>query len=255
MNDLYVVPVSIMLILLGSLTFRRFTAGSPDGARFLFRRSGRVALMGLLLTLSYVLLVPAIYMWVERFSPLSNGTDVVGKCLALVAVALLGEHLSYTYNATSALRWHIGTRGAIAIGIAAFGLFVTTFLADAPDPSPQLAAYADQTPVEINTWIMLAYVAYIATPLIIPIAKDARRNPLVIGQWGSALIAIGFTLSVVRAFAYFPLELPLGPGAFLWFMMVSYASTACVALGLWAFAISRRRKLPSKKLTVGLSID
>lgn len=255
MNDLYVVPVSIMLILLGSLTFRRFTAGSPDGALFLFRRGGRVALMGLLLTSSYVLLVPAVYMWVEGFLSLPNGADIISKCLALLAVALLGEHLSFAYNATSALRWYIGTRGSIAIGTAALGLFVTTFLADAPDPSPQLEAYADQLPVQINTWIMLAYVAYIVTPLIIPIAKDARHHPLFIGRLGSVLIAFGFILSVVRSLMYFPLELPLGPGAFLWFMMVSYVSTACVALGLWSFAISRRRKLPSKTLPVGLSID
>lgn len=255
MTSLYVIPVSLMLILLGSLTFKRITSRNPQGAAVIFRRSGRLALLGILLTTSYVLLIPPVYMWTEDVLPLSNGTDLISKYCALLAVAFLGEHLSLAYNSAVALRWNVGTRGAIAIGLAAVGLFMTLIAADAPEPSPQLASYADQLPVDINTWIMLAYVAYVVAPLIRPTFRDARRNPLRIGRLGSALLCIGCTLSALRALTYFPLELPSGPEAFYMFMLISYISTACVVFGLWAFAFARRRQLPRKKLDIDLSIE
>ncbi|WP_105030387.1 hypothetical protein [Arthrobacter ruber] len=255
MTSLYVIPVSLMLILLGSLTFKRLTSAKPEGAAILYRRSGRLALLGILLTTSYVLLMPPVYIWMEEMLPLSNGTDLISKYCALLAVAFLGEHLSRAYNSTVALRWNVGTRGAIAIGLATVGLFATLVTADTPQPSPQLANYADQLPVDINTWIMLAYVAYVGAPLIRPTFRDARRNPLRIGRLGSALICTGLALSTLRALAYFPLELPAGPEAFYMFMLVSYISTACVVLGLWAFAFARRRQLPRNTLDIDLSIE
>lgn len=254
MNNLYVIPVGLMLILLGSLTFKRVTSRTPHGAAALLRRSGRLALIGILLTAAYVLLLPPVYMGMEALLPLSNGTDFLSKCCALLAVAFLGGHLSLAYGSSIALRWTVGTRGAAAIGIAAFGLFATLVVADAPEPSPQLVAYADQTPVEINTWIMLAYVAYVVSPLIMPTYRDYRTNPLRIARLGSALICIGFSLSVARALAYL-LELAAGPGAFFVFMLVSYTSTTCVVLGLWVFAFARSRNKARKELDVSLSID
>ena len=56
MNDsIYVISVSFMLIFLGGLTFHRMTSKrTPEGARALLRPSGRLALMGVLLTAAYV---------------------------------------------------------------------------------------------------------------------------------------------------------------------------------------------------------
>jgi hypothetical protein len=256
MNDsIYIISVSLMLILLGGLTFHRLTSTrTPEGARALWRPSGRLALMGILLTTAYVVSLPSVYTMMEAIVPLSNGTDFVAKCCAMTAVAFLGVHLAIAYKSETALRWIVGSRGALALGIAALGVFITLIAADTPEPSPRLVAYADQPAVEVNEWIVLAYTAYILGPLLQPIFRDSRRNPLRFGRLASRLIFIGFVLSLARTLAY-PLELRAGPEAFYVFELVTHVSTACVVLGLWAFAIARRRQLARKKLDTDLSIE
>lgn len=256
MNDsIYVISVSFMLILLGGLTFHRMTSKrTPEGARALLRPSGRLALMGILLTTAYVVSLPVIYTMLEAIVPISNGTDVIAKCCAMTAVAFLGVHLAIAYNSETALRWIVGLRGALALGIAVLGVFITLIAADTPEPSPRLVAYADQPAVEINEWIVLAYTAYILGLLLPPVLRDSRKNPLRLGRLASTLIFIGFALSMGRALAY-PLELRAGPEAFYVFELVTHVSTACVVLGLWAFAFARTHHIARKKLDMDLSIS
>lgn len=255
MNDsIYVISVSLMLILLGGLTFHRLTSKTtPEGARALLRPSGRLALMGILLTTAYVVSLPVFYAMLEAIVPLSNGTDVIAKSCAMTAVAFLGAHLAIAYNSETALRWIVGLRGALALGIAVLGVFVTLIAADTPEASPRLVAYADQPAVELNEWIVLTYTAYILGPLLSPLFRDSRRNPLRLGRLASRLIFIGFALSIGRTLTY-PLELRAGAEAFYIFELVTHVSTACVVLGLWAFAFARKNQLARKKLDTGLSI-
>lgn len=256
MNDsVYVISVSLMLILLGGLTFHRLTSKTtPEGARALLRPSGRLALMGILLTTAYVVSLPGIYMMLEAIAPISNGTDFIAKVCAMTAVALLGAHLAIAYDSETALRWIVGIRGAMALGIASLGVFTTLIAADTPEASPRLIDYADQPLVELNEWIVLAYTAYVLGPLLLPIFRDSRRNPLRFGRLASRLIFVGFVLSIERALAY-PLELRAGAEAFNIFELVTHVSTACVVLGLWAFAFARSRQLARKTFDTDLSIE
>ncbi|MBG6218635.1 hypothetical protein IWX75_003122 [Arthrobacter sp. CAN_A6] len=255
MNDsIYVISVSFMLILLGGLTFHRMTSRrTPEGARALLRPSGRLALMGVLLTAAYVFSLPGVYEVLEAIVPISNGTDFIAKCCAMTAVAVLGVHLALAYGSETAIRWIVGVRGALAVVIAALGVFLTLLAADTPTPSPRLVDYADQAAVEWNEWIVLAYTAYVLGPLLLPVFRDSRRNPLRFGRLASRLIFVGFVLSIARAIAY-PLELRAGAEAFYIFELVTHVSTACVVLGLWAFAFARSRQLARKTFDTGLSI-
>jgi hypothetical protein len=255
MNDsIYVISVSFMLILLGGLTFHRLTARrTPEGSRALLRPSGRLALMGILLTTAYVVSLPGIYTMLEVIVPISNGTDFIAKVCAMTAVAVLGVHLAVAYGSDTAIRWIVGKRGALAVVIAALGVFFSLLAADTPTPSPRLVDYADQPAVELNEWIVLAYTAYVLGPLLLPVFRDSRRNPMRFGRLASRLIFVGFVLSIGRAFAY-PLELHAGPEAFYIFELVTHVSTACVVLGLWAFAFAKSRQLARKTFDTGLSI-
>lgn len=225
MNPLAVVPVTLMLILLGSLTFQRINAPVSGYEHALRGRASSIALSGIFLTLSYLLLLPPVYLAVDSIMPVPNATDLISKYCALVAVAFLGGHLSHAYGSVLARRWTVGTPGAVALGIASTGLLWTLLATDGPQPSPQLLDYATQSSVRINTWLVLAYVAYVVTPLIRPAYRDSLRNPLVTGRIASGLIAGGFALSLLRAGTY-PVEW-FGPAdaAYL-YMLISYASTA-----------------------------
>lgn len=255
MNDsIYVISVSLMLIFLGGLTFHRMTSKrTPEGARALLRPSGRLALMGVLLTAAYVFTLPAVYQLVEAIVPISNGTDFISKCCGMTAVAVLGVHLALAYGSETAIKWIVGKRGALAVVLAALGEFLTLIAADTPKASPRLAIYQEQAAVVWNEWIVLAYVAYVMGPLLLPVFRDSRRNPLRFGRLGSKLICVGFVLSITRAVAY-PLELWAGADAFYIFELVSQVSTACVVLGLWAFAFAKSRQLARKTFDTGLSI-
>ncbi|WP_427136714.1 hypothetical protein [Pseudarthrobacter sp. S9] len=254
MNLLSVVPVSLMLILLGSLTFKRINTPVLGHQHALQGKASSIALSGIFLTLAYLLLLPPVYLAVDSLMPLTNATDLVSKYFALVAVAFLGGHLSRAYDSPSARRWTVGEPGAIVLGIVATGLLWTLLATEAPSPSPQLLDYATQPSVRLNTWLVLAYVAYIVFPLIKPAYKDARRNPLKVGQLASGLIATGFALSLIRAFTY-PLELGATGDAIYVFMIVSYISTAFVVIGLALFAYARKNRKPQTELGSLLSID
>lgn len=255
MNDsIYAISVSFMLILLGGLTFHRLTSKTtPEGARALLRPSGRLALMGILLTAAYVFSMPGVYQFLEIFVPISNGTDLIAKCCAMTAVAVLGLHLAIAYGSETATSWIIGKRGALAGVIAASGVLITLLMADTPEASPRLELYQDQPAVEWNEGIVLAYTAYVLGPLLLPVLRDSRRNPLRFGRLASRLIFVGFVLSMARVIGY-PLELRAGAEAFYIFELVTHVSTACVVLGLWAFAFARSRQLARKTFDTGLSI-
>ncbi len=255
MNDsIYVISVSFMLILLGGLTFHRLTAKrTPEGSRALLRPSGRLALMGILLTAAYVFSMPGVYQFLEIFVPISNGTDFIAKCCAMGAVAVLGVHLAIAYGSEAATSWIIGKRGLLVGVIAASGVLSTLLAADIPEASPRLEIYQVQPAVELNEWIVLAYTAYVLAPLLLPVFRDSRRNPMRFGRLASRLIFVGFVLSIGRALAY-PLELHAGPEAFYIFELVTHVSTACVVLGLWAFAFAKSRQLARKTFDIGLSI-
>lgn len=255
MNDsIYAISVSFMLIFLGGLTFHRMTSRhTPEGARALLQPSGRLALMGILLTAAYVFSMPGIYQFLEAIVPISNGTDFIAKCCAMTAVAVLGLHLAIAYGSETAIRWIVGKRGALAVVIAALGVFFTLLAADTPEASPRLVDYANQPAVELNEWIVLAYTAYVLRPLLLPVFRNSRRNPMRFGRLASRLIFVGFVLSIARAIAY-PLELQVGAEAFYIFELVTHVSTACVVLGLWAFAYAKTRQLARRTFDTGLSI-
>ena len=140
------------------------------------------------------------------------------------------------------------------LGIVAAGLLWTLLAAETANPSPQLLDYARQPSVRLNTWLVLAYVAYVVFPLIKPAYRDACRNPLKVGRLASGLIASGFALSLMRAFTY-PLELGATGDAIYVFMIVSYISTAFVVVGLALFAYARKHRKPQTELGSLLSID
>ena len=255
MNDsIYVISVSFMLIFLGGLTFHRMTSRrTPEGARALLRPSGRLALMGVLLTAAYVFSLPGVYQVLEAIVPISNGTDFIAKCCAMTAVGVLGVHLAVAYGSETATTWIVGKRGLLVGVIAASGVLFTLLVADTPEASPRLEMYQEQRAVELNEWIVLAYTAYVLVPLLLPVFRDSRRNPLRFGRLASRLIFVGFILSIGRALAY-PLELRAGAEAFYIFELVTHVSTACVVLGLWAFAFAKSRQLARKTFDIGLSI-
>jgi hypothetical protein len=250
MNPLTVVPVSLMLILLGSLTFKRINTPVLGHQHALQGKASSIALSGIFLTLAYLLLLPPVYMGVELLMPLSNGTDLISKYFALVAVAFLGGHLSVAYGSPLARR----APGAAVLGIVATGLLGTLLATDAPNPSPQLLDYAGQPSVRLNTWLVLDYVAYIVFPLIRPAYKDSRKNPLRVGRLASGLIAAGFALSLMRAITY-PVELGATGDVTYLFMIVSYVSTAFVVIGLSLFAYARKNRTPQTELRSALLID
>lgn len=254
MNPLSVIPVSLMLILLGSLTFKRLNSPVLGHQHALQGKASSIALSGIFLTLAYLLLLPPVYTAVDSVMPLTNGTDLVSKYFALVAVAFLGGHLSLAYGSPFARRWTVGAPGAGMLGIVSTGLLGTLLATKAPQPSPQLLDYAAQPSVRVNTWLVLAYVAYIVFPLIGPAYKDSRNNPLRVGQLASGLIAAGFALSLIRAFTY-PLEFGAAGDVTYLFMIVSYISTAFVVVGLALFAYARKNRKPQIELGSALSID
>lgn len=254
MNPLSVVPVSLMLILMGSLTFKRINTPVLGNQHALQGKASSIALSGIFLTLAYLLLLPPVYFAVDSLMPVTNATDLISKYFALVAVAFLGGHLSRAYDSPFARRWTVGPPGALMLGIVATGLLGTLLATKGPNPSPQLLDYAAQPSVRLNTWLVLAYVAYIVFPLIKPAYKDFRRNPLRVGRHASGLIAAGFSLSLMRAATY-PVEFgATGDVAYL-FMLISYISTAFVVVGLALFAYARRNRKPQTELGSALSID
>ncbi|GGH99397.1 hypothetical protein GCM10007170_34140 [Arthrobacter liuii] len=254
MNPLSVVPVSLMLILLGSLTFKRINTPVTGYEHALRGKASSIALSGIFLTLAYVLLLPPVYIPVDSVMPVTNTTDLISKYFALIAVAFLGGHLSVAYASPFARRWTVGAPGAVMLGVVATGLLGTLLATNAPRPSPQLLDYAAQPSVRLNTWLVLAYVAYIVFPLIGPAYRDARKNPLRVGRLASGLIAGGFALSLARAFTY-PIELGATGDVTYLFMIVSYISTAFVVIGLALFAYARRSRKTETELGSALSID
>lgn len=254
MNPLSAVPISLMLILLGSLTFKRINTPVLGHQHALQGKASSIALSGIFLTLAYLLLLPPVYDAVDSVMPLTNLTDLISKYFALVAVAFLGGHLSVAYASPHAHRWTVGAPGAAMLGVVATGLLGTLLVTKAPTPSPQLLDFAAQPSVRLNTWLMLAYVAYTVFPLIRPAYRDSRKNPLTVGRLASGLIAAGFTLSLVRAFTY-PVELGATGDVTYLFMIVSYISTAFVVVGLAVFAYARRKRAPQTELGSALSID
>ncbi|MGX5717504.1 hypothetical protein [Arthrobacter sp. MAHUQ-56] len=253
MKLLAVVP-TLMLILLGSLTFKRINAPVAGYQHALKGKAKNIALSGIFLTLAYLLLVPPVYYAVDSIMPITNATDLLSKYCALVAVAFLGGHLSQAYGSTFARRWTVGMPGAVMLGLTATGLLLTVLATAGPKPSPQLLDYATQPSVRINTWLVLVYVAYIVAPLIRPAYLDSRRNPLRIGRVASGAIAAGFTLSLLRAGSY-PAEW-YGSGDLAYvYMLISYASTALVVVGLALFGYARRQRKPETQLGSALSLD
>jgi hypothetical protein len=255
MSPLFFVPVTLMLILCGSLTFRRLNTPVQGNTKALEGRARAIAFSGIFLTLGYLLLIPPIYAVVDPVMPTTNGTDLLSKYFSIVAVALLGGHLSRVYGSEKARRWTVGGPGATVLGLTAAGLLWCLVTTNAPTLSPQLGAYSDQPSIRIYVWLMLAYVAYIAVPLIRPAYLDSRKNPLKIGRVASGMISAGFAMSFVRAVAY-PLELS-GRGELLnIYMLVTYLSTALVVAGLALFAYARRTRKPQTELgRSALSID
>lgn len=253
MKMLAVVP-TLMLILLGSLTFKRINSPATGYQHALKGKAKNVALSGIFLTLAYLLLVPPVYYAVDSIMPITNATDLLSKYCALVAVAFLGGHLSQAYGSTLARRWTVGMPGAVMLGLTATGLLLTVLATNGPAPSPQLLDYATQPSVRLNTWLVLIYVAYVVAPLIRPAYLDARRNPLAIGKVASGMIAGGFMLSLLRAGSY-PAEWYGSKDLAYVYMLISYASTALVVIGLALFAYARRQKKPERELGSALSID
>lgn len=254
MNPLAFVPVTLMLILLGSLTFQRINTPVLGYQHALRGRASSIALSGIFLTFSYLLLIPPVYMALDSVMPVTNATDLISKYCALLAVAFLGGHLSRAYAAEFARKWIVGARGAGMLGVIAVGLLWTLLATEGTNPSPQLLDYATQPSVRINTWLVLIYVAYVVAPLVRPAYHDFLRNPLLAGRIGSGLIAGGFFLSLLRAGTY-PVEWFGSEDTAYVFMFISYVSTAAVVIGLAVFAYARRNRKAETDLGSALSID
>lgn len=254
MNPLGVVPVTLMLILLGSLTFKRINTPVSGFEHALRGKASRIALSGIFLTTAYLLLLPPVYYALDSIMPITNATDLISKYCALVAVAFLGGHLSVAYGSPFARRWTVGTPGTVVLGLVAAGLLWTVVATDAPYSSPQMLDFATQPSVRINTWLVLFYVAYIVLPLVRPAYFDSKKNPLRTGRVASGMIAGGFALSLLRAGAY-PVEW-FGTGNVVYmYMLISYASTALVVVGLALFAYARRNGKVKTELGSALSLD
>lgn len=254
MNPLSVVPVTLMLILLGSLTFKRINTPATGYQHALRGRASSIALSGIFLTIGYLLLLPPVYYPLDSIMPIHNATDLISKYCALVAVAFLGGHLSLAYGSSFARRWTVGAPGAAVLGLVSAGLLWTVLATDAPYSSPQMLDFATQPSVRINIWLVLFYVAYIVFPLVRPAYLDSKRNPLRTGRAASGMIAAGFTLSLLRAGAY-PIEW-FGAGDVVYlYMLISYASTALVVVGLALFAYARRKRKVEADLGSALSLD
>ena len=254
-DSIHVISISFMLIVLGAATFHRLTRKTtPDGARLLLRPSGRLALMGIFLTVSNVMTVQPIYEFIDSRMFVSNGTSAIAQILAMTAVSLLGMHLAISYKSDFALRWMVGVRGALALLIASLGAFSALLASDTPEHSPRLVDYLDQPAVQAMHWIALTYIAYVMGILFRPVFHDSHVNPLRLTRVGSRLILLGFVLSIGRALA-FPWELEAWPHAFYKFEVISQVSAVCVVIGLWMFAYTRTHGVARQKLPDKLPID
>ena len=254
-DSIHVVSISITLIILGGATFHRLTSRTtPEGARSLLRPSGRLALMGIFLTVAHVITIRPIYGFIDTYIPVSNGTSAISQILAMTAVSLLGVHLAISYKSDFALRWIVGSRGALALLAASLGSFGALIASSTLDHSPRLVDYLDQPAVHAMHWIGLAYTAYVMGILFRPVLRDSRVNPLRLTRAASRLILFGFTLSIGRALA-FPWELHAWPQAFYGFEVISQVSAACVVIGLWMFAYTRTYGVARQKIHAKLPVD
>lgn len=254
-DSTHVISISFMLIVLGSATFHRLTSAiTPAGARSLLRPSGRLALMGILLTVGNVMTIEPIYELIDSYIPVSNGTSAIAQILAMAAVSQLGVHLATSYKSDFALRWLVGIRGSLALLAASLGAFGALIVSKAPNPSPRLVDYLDQPAVHVMHWIALAYIAYVMGILFRPVLHDSHVNPLRLTRTGSRLILFGFVLSIGRALA-FPWELEAWPRAFYGFEVISQASAVCVVIGLWMFAYTRTHGVAGQKIDAKLPMD
>lgn len=254
-DSTHVVAISLMLIILGGATFHRLTRKTtPAGARSLLRPSGRLALMGILLTVANLMTIGPIYDFIDSYMLVSNGTSAIAQILAMTAVSQLGVHLAMSYKSGFALRWMIGIRGFLALLVASLGSLGALIVSDAPDPSPRLVDYLDQPSVHMMHWIALAYIAYVMGILFLPVLHDSHVNPLRLTRAGSRLILFGFVLSIGRALA-FPWELEAWPQAFYGFEVISQISAACVVIGLWMFAYARTHGVARQKIVATLPVD
>jgi hypothetical protein len=254
-NSIHAISISFMLIVLGGATFHRLTRSTtPEGARLLWRPSGRLALMGIFLTVANVMTVQPIYQFIDSHMFVSNGTSAIAQILAMTAVALLGMHLAISYKSDFALRWIVGVRGALALLVASLGAFAALIASDSPDHSPRLVAYLDQSAVQAMHWIALTYFAYVMGILFRPVLHDSHVNPLRLTRVGSRLILFGFVLSIGRALA-FPWELETWPHAFYGFEVISQVSAVCIVIGLWMFAYTRTHGVARQKIDAKLPVD
>ena len=122
--------------------------------------------------------------------PLTNGTDLISKYFALVAVAFLGGHLSVAYGSPMRAVDCRCARGDHA-GNRRHGPAWDPSGDRSPESVPAAPGLRCTLSVRLNTWLVLAYVAYIVAPLIRPAYKDSRKNPLRAGRLASGLIAGG----------------------------------------------------------------
>lgn len=247
MTPIFVIPTVLLAITCGAFTFGRLDALFTE-------RTKGIVTSGICLTISFILIIPPVYEAIDRSMPTPNGTDLLSKFFALVSVAFLGNLVNRVFPSSLARRWVAGPQGAVALAGAALAVFACFTFTNAPNPSPLLAAYSDQPSVRIQTWVMLAYIAYVVAPFIVPAFRDSRSNPLKIGRTAALLIALGFLISFLRAFTY-PLELT-APTLTSTFQLISDASTLLVVMGLGFWSYTRKKRIVTKELGGSpLSID
>lgn len=247
MTPVFLIPTVLLAITCGAVTFGRLDS------LFTERAKGAVT-SGICLTIAFILIIPPVYEAIDRSMPTPNGTDLLSKFFALVAVAFLGNLINRVFPSSFAHRWVSGPQGAVVLAGAALAVFACFAFTNAPEPSPLLMAYSDQPSVRIQTWVVLAYVAYVIAPFIVPAFRDSRSNPLKIGRTASMLIAFGFLISFLRALTY-PFEL-IAPTLTSTFQLISDVSTLLVVIGLGLWTYARKKRLVAQELGGSLlSID
>jgi hypothetical protein len=254
MTPIAFVPIVLTFAIVAGFTINRLNSPVPTYGTALRGKARGIAYSGICLTAGYFVILPPVYAAVDSMMPIPNGADLLAKYLVLAAVAFLGSHMSRAYGSRKAHRWIAGRPGIIVFALVAIGLLWTLLASNTTEPSPQLSLYTDLVTVKIHTWLVVFYIAYVVSPIIVPAYKDSKVNPLRAGRMASGLIAFGFFLSLLRLFTY-AAEFTSNGDVARAFTIVSHLSTIFVVVGLALFAYARKKGLAQQQLESSLSIN
>lgn len=209
-----------------------------------------VVVAGILAIVAFLLIVPAVYLPIDKLLPGVNTLDPLAKLFLTAAIFVLGDQLAKGLNEQRLVSLISGFRGRLVL-LAACVLDILFFLvANGKDSSPMLAVDSGHPVVAVYNAITLAYVSYVSVLLAIGVRRSMGATMLTrrssgnatvrIDSRGRLLMVVGFALVPVRL-ALTPLTI-LVPASFNAVQIVPLAAFALVAVGLFLIRIARRRE-------------